>query len=70
MPPLYIYQANAALPPLAPRDRNFHQDQSVSNPFALNTDIEQPPEKTAFSNGLWSGVRGVVGGEAVGYGLD
>jgi len=48
MPPPYTYQANAALPPLAPRVR-FNQNQSVSNPFALNTEIVQPQEKPIFS---------------------
>jgi len=48
MPPPYLYQANAALPPLAPRV-HFNQNKSVSNPFALNTEIVQPQEKPIFS---------------------
>jgi len=48
MPPPYMYQANAALPPLAPRV-HFNQNQLVSNPFALNTEIVQPQEKPIFS---------------------
>ena len=35
MPPPYMYQANAALPPLAPRV-HFNQDRLVSSPFALD----------------------------------
>jgi len=48
MPPPYMYQANAALPPLAPRV-HFNQNQSVSNDFALNTEIEQPQVNSIFS---------------------
>jgi len=43
-----MYQANAALPPLAPRV-HFNQDQSVSNPFALHTEKMQQQEKSFFS---------------------
>jgi len=43
-----MYQANAALPPLAPRV-HFNQNQLVSKPFALNTEIVQPQEKPIFS---------------------
>jgi len=48
MPPPYLYQANVALPPLAPRV-HFNHDHSVSNPFALNTKIVEPQEKSIFS---------------------
>jgi len=48
MPHPYMYQANAALPPLAPRV-HFNQNQSVSDPFALNTEIVQPQDKPIFS---------------------
>jgi len=48
MPPPYMYQANAGLPPLAPRG-HFNHDQSVSNPIALNTEIVHQQEKSIFS---------------------
>jgi len=44
-----MYQATVALPPVAPRV-HFDQDQLVSNPFALNTEIIQPQEKLIFSH--------------------
>jgi len=49
MTPPYMYQANAALPPLAPRV-HFNLDPSLSNHFALNTEIQQPPLKPIFSH--------------------
>jgi len=49
MPPPYMYQANAALPPLAPRV-HFNPNPSPSNHFALNTEILQPPVKPIFSH--------------------
>jgi len=48
MPPPYMYQGNAALPPLAPRV-HFNQNQTVSNPFTLNTEIMQPQVNPIFS---------------------
>jgi len=47
MPPPYMYQANAALPLLAPRV-HFNPNKSLSNHFALNTEIQQPPVKPIF----------------------
>ena len=43
-----MYQTNAALPPLTPQV-HFNQNQQISNPFALHTEIVQPQEKPIFS---------------------
>jgi len=44
-----MYQANAELPPLAPRV-HFNQNQSVFNPFAVHTEIVKPQQKSIFSH--------------------
>ena len=49
MPPPYMYQANAALPPLAPRV-HFNPNPPPSNHYALNTEILQPPVQPIFSH--------------------
>jgi len=47
----YLYPANSALPPMAPRV-HFNHDQSVSNHFALNTKIVYTKEIHLLSR--WS----------------
>ena len=44
-PPPYMFQANAILPPMAPHVR-LNNDQSVSNPFVLYTEIAQSPDNS------------------------
>jgi len=44
-----MYQADTALPPLAPRV-HFNPDPSPSDQFALNTEIQKPPVKPIFSH--------------------
>ena len=49
MPPPYMYQANAALPPLAPRV-NFNPNPPPPHHYALNTEILQTPAQPTLSH--------------------